>query len=142
LREAVARSEALMAAAQVDPEQVESLSPQVYPTIPAFDDSTAAAGPVERRDGVKAALDRARGKSLNGSGFFETGARWGATANKKGNFGFHRVTFAEYSTTMRTADGTGSGYARSTSPRLADVQASSLAERAASKAESSAKPRE
>src|SRR5262249_45676127 len=73
---------------------------------------------------------------------FETGARWGATANKKGNFGFHRVTFAEYSTTMRTADGTGSGYARSTSPRLADVQASSLAERAASKAGSSAKPRE
>ncbi len=63
LREAVARSEALMAAAQPDPEQVESLDPQQYPEIPAFDDATAAAGPVERRDGVKAALDRAERKS-------------------------------------------------------------------------------
>jgi predicted Zn-dependent protease len=142
LREAVARSEALMASAQPDPEHVESLPPQDYPSIPAFDDATASAGPIERRDGVKAALELARGKGLNGSGFFETGARWLAVANKKGNFGFHRATIAEYSTTMRTADGTGSGYARSASPRLADLQASSLAGRAASKAESSAKPRD
>ena len=35
---------------------------RTIPTIPAFDDATAAAGPVERRDGVKAALDRARGR--------------------------------------------------------------------------------
>ena len=34
LREAVARSEALMAAAQPDPEQVESLGPQDYPDDP------------------------------------------------------------------------------------------------------------
>ena len=142
LREAVARSEALMAAAQPDPEQVESLGPQNYPTINAFDDATAAAGPIERRDGVKAALDRARGEGLNGSGFFETGARWLAVANKKGNFGFHQATFAEYSTTMRTADGTGSGYARSGSPRLADLDPAALAERAAKKAQTSAKPQE
>ncbi len=142
LREAVARSEALMAAARPDPERVESLEPQRYPEIPAFDDATAAAGPAQRRDGVKAALDRARGKGLSASGFFETGARWSAVANKKGNFGFHRATVAEYSTTMRTADGTGSGYARMSSPRVWDLEAPSLAERAAKKAESSFKPRE
>jgi predicted Zn-dependent protease len=142
LREAVARSEALMSAAQPDPEHVESLGPQHYPTIPAFDDATAAAGPAERRDGVKAALDRARGNNLNASGFFETGARWLAIANKKGNFGFHRATVAEYSTTMRTADGTGSGYARMSSPRLPDLDPAALAERAAKKAQSSANPRE
>jgi predicted Zn-dependent protease len=142
LREAVARGESLMAAAQPDPEFVESLEPQHYPTIPAFDDATAAAGPIQRRDGVKAALDRARSRGLNASGFFETGARWSAIANKRGNFGFHQATFAEYSTTMRTADGTGSGYARFGSVRLSDFDAASLAERAAHKAESSAKPRE
>ena len=81
-----------MAAAQPDPEQVEGLDPQHYPTIAAFDEATAAAGPIERRDGVKAALDRARGQGLNASGFFENGARWPAIANKKGNFGFHRAT--------------------------------------------------
>ncbi len=142
LREAVARSEALMAAARPDPEQVEGLDPQHYPTIPAFDEATAAAGPIQRRDGVKAALDRARGRSLNASGFFENGARWSAIANKKGNFGFHRATAAEYSTTMRTADGTGSGYARLGSPRLSDIDPAALAERAARKAESSANPRD
>jgi predicted Zn-dependent protease len=142
LREAVARSEALMAAARPDPEQVESLDPQQYPPIPAFDEATAAAGPIERRDGVKAALDRARKNGLNASGFFETGARWLAIANKKGNFGFHRATVAEYSTTMRTADGTGSGYARLGSTRLADLDPSALAERAAKKAQTSANPRE
>ncbi len=142
LREAVARSEALMAAAQPDPELVESLDPQHYPTIPAFDDATAAAGPIQRRDGVKAALERARTRGLNASGFFETGARWSAIANKKGNFGFHQATLAEFSTTMRTADGTGSGYARLGSVRLSDIDPAALAERAAHKAESSAKPRE
>jgi predicted Zn-dependent protease len=142
LREAVARSEALMAAAQADPEFVESLGPQSYPAIAAFDDATATAGPIQRRDGVKAALDRARTRGLDASGFFENGARWSAIANKKGNFGFHQATHAEYSTTMRTADGTGSGYARLGSLRLSDIDPAALAERAMQKAESSAKPRE
>ena len=43
---------------------------------------------------------------------------------------------------MRTADGTGSGYASFASPRLADIDAAALAERSATKAESSAKPRD
>jgi predicted Zn-dependent protease len=82
LREAVTRSEALMAAARPDPEQVEGLDPQHYPAIPAFDEATATAGPVRRRDGVKAALDRARGRGLDASGFFQSGAGWLAIANK------------------------------------------------------------
>jgi predicted Zn-dependent protease len=142
LRDAVARSEAVMASARPDPEQVEGLGPQDYPPIPGFDESTAVAGPIRRRDGVKAALDRARGRGLNCSGFFENNARWAAIANKKGNFGFHRSTSAEYSTTMRTADGTGSGYASFASPRLSDIDAAALAERAATKAETSARPRD
>ena len=43
---------------------------------------------------------------------------------------------------MRTQDGTGSGYAAIEAPRLADVDAAALAERAAVKAETSAKPRD
>jgi predicted Zn-dependent protease len=142
LREAVARSEALLATAQPNPEQVEALGPQEYPSIPGFDESTAVAGPLRRRDGVKAALDRARGRGLDASGFFKNNAVWSVIANKKGNFGFHRSTIAEYSTTMRTSDGTGSGYASFSSPRLGDIDATELAERAARKAETSAKPRE
>ena len=142
LQEAVARSEALMKAGRPDPEQLEGLGPQDYPVIPGFDEATAHAGPLDRRDGVKAALDRGRGRGLDASGFFETGARWVAIANKKGNFGFHRSTSAGYSTTMRTSDGTGSGYAAFDAPRLADFDPAALAERAAVKAETSMKPRD
>jgi predicted Zn-dependent protease len=142
LREAVVRSESLMAAARPDPEQVEGLGPQDYPAIPAYDEATAAAGPALRRDRVRPALDRARARGLNGSGFFETSASCAAIANKKGKFGFHRSTGAAYSVTMRTADGTGSGYAGFASPRVADVDAAALAKRAATKAESSAHPRD
>ncbi len=131
-----------MASARPDPEHVEPLGPQDYPVIPGFDEATARAGPLERRDGVKAALDRARGRGLDSSGFFENGARWSAIANKKGNFGFHRSTSAEYSTTMRTSDGTGSGYAAFGAPRIADFDPATLAERAAIKAESSSRPRD
>ena len=142
LKEAVARSEALMASASLDPELVDGLGPQVYPVIPGFDEATEKAGPLERRDGVKAALDRARGRGLDASGFFENSARWSAIANKKGNFGFHRSTNAEFSTTMRTSDGTGSGYATFGSPRIHDFDPAALAEVAAAKAESSSRPRD
>ena len=57
----------------------------------------------------------------NASGFFETTAGSAATANKKGNFGFHRLTQADYSVTMRTSDGTGSGHASIASPRVDDT---------------------
>jgi predicted Zn-dependent protease len=142
LRSAVARSEALLATASPNPEAVEPLGPQDYPSISAFDEVTADASPIVRSRGVKAALERARGRGLDASGFFETGASWSAIANSKGNFGFHRATEAGYSATMRTDDGTGSGYAAIDAHRLADVDATALAERAAVKAESSAKPRD
>ena len=142
LKEAVERSEALMAAGRPDPEQVEPLGPQTYPVIPAFDEATSRAGALERRDGVKAALDRARGRGLDASGFFENGAQWSAVANKKGNFGYHRSTSAGYSTTMRTSDGTGSGYAAFNAPKLADFDPAALAELSAIKAETSSRPRD
>jgi predicted Zn-dependent protease len=142
LRIAVARNEALLATARANPEAVEPLGPQDYAAIAAFDEPTAQANAAVRSQGVKAALDLARGRDLNASGFFETGARWSAIANSKGNFGFHRATSAGYSATMRTQDGTGSGYSAIDAPRLAGIDAATLAHKAAVKAETSAKPRD
>jgi predicted Zn-dependent protease len=142
LRNVVALSEALVAGARPNPEHVPDLGPQEYPSVSGFDEATALASPVGRRDGVRAALDRGRGRGLDASGFFETGAYWSAIAKTKGNFGFHRHTFATYETTMRTSDGTGSGYASFRAPRLSAVDPSAIAERAARKAETSARPRD
>ncbi len=142
LRKAVALSEDLMRSATPDPEFVEGLPPQAYPEIRSFHDDTARAGALEHRPGVKAALDEARARSLTASGFSETLVTASAIANKKGNFGFHVGSTAFYSTTMRTADGTGSGWAGFESPRFGDVKAADLAARAAKKAQASAAPKE
>jgi predicted Zn-dependent protease len=142
LKRAVARSEELMRSASVDPEFVEGLGPQKYPEIRAMHEDTAKAGAAERSPGVAAALKLARERKLNASGFSEATSRWTAIANKKGNFGYHAGTAASYSTTMRTGDGTGSGWAGLGAPRFSEIPAAELAERAAKKAVSSAKPRE
>jgi predicted Zn-dependent protease len=142
LKKAVARSEELMALAPVDPEFVEGLGPQEYAEIPAaFDEPTAQTGPAERAAGVKIALEKARGAKLAASGLFETTARWSAIATKKGLFGFHRATQASYSTTMRTDDGTGSGWAGLGSARVSEIAAAELTARAARKADSSRSPK-
>ena len=138
----VAVSEELMALAPEDPEFVEGLPAQKYPTIAAFHAETARAGAAERRPGVQAALESARSSRLQASGFSETGATYTAIANKRGLFGFFQSTGASYSTTMRTADGTGSGWSGGGAPRLGDLKPQALAALAARKAESSAGPRQ
>jgi len=87
---------------------------------------------------VKTALDLSRAKALQASGFSENITRWSAIANKKKNFGFHASTVALFSTTMRTEDGTGSGWAGVHSPWFSKIPAQTLAQRAAKKAETSA----
>ena len=86
LRAAVRLSEQLMELAPPDPEWVEGLRAQKYPTIDGFHAPTASASPAQRLRGVKAALELARAEKLEGSGFFESEARYSAIANKKGNF--------------------------------------------------------
>jgi len=142
LRRAVASSEELMEMAPEDPEYVPGLPAQTYASTRAFHPETAKAGAVERRAGIKAALELARKGPLQASGFFETGSSHTAIANKQGLFGFHPATSAEYSATMRTPDGTGSGWGGGGAPRLGDVKPEELAGRAAKKAQSSARPRD
>jgi predicted Zn-dependent protease len=142
LKTAVARSEEILAAASVDPEWVEGLPPQKYPEIRGFHAATMKAGAPERKNGVKAALDLARAGKLFASGYSETASRWAALASKRGNFGFFASTSSEFSTTMRTPDGTGSGWAGSEVPDFASLPAEEIARRAAKKAQDSANPKE
>src|SRR5262249_136376 len=126
LKEAVRRSEEVMRASSPDNEYVEGLGPQKYPEIRAFHQETDKATARDRAAAVKRALELSRGKDLQASGFFETISRWDAIANKKKNFGFHASTTARFSNTMRTPDGTGSGWARQDSPGVGQVPAQAL----------------
>ncbi len=140
LRQGVARSEELMALAPVDPEFVPGLGPQQYPAVDAWNDATAGAGTAERLGAVREALETGRAKQLDTSGFCETILTWSAIASRKELFGYHRASDVTFSTTMRTADGTGSGWAGMGSPRLTDIRAKEISAKAARKAASSAKP--
>src|SRR5216684_3769856 len=118
LKSTVRRSEELMEASSEDNEYVEGVGPQKYPEIRAFYEETDNASAKDRAAGVKRAIDLSRSKDLEASGFFETISRWDAIANKKKNFGFHASTITRFSNTMRTADGTGSGWAGTAGPRF------------------------
>jgi len=142
LERAVRRSEEILALAPESPEWVPGLGPQTYPAIAAFDGVTASAGPEARRDGAAAAVEAARASGLAASGFFSTDVTASAIANRKGLFGYQPATEASFSTTMRTSDGTGSGWAGGSANRLADLKPKEIAASAAKKALASAKPRE
>src|SRR5438552_2025555 len=141
LRAAVARAAGMRDLMPVDPEWVEPLPRQTYPALEKYDDESARARAAERAPGIRSILALAHRKQLVAAGFYETGATYRAVGNSKGIFGYHPATDAELSVTMRTSDGTGSGWASGYSPRFSEVDAKSLSRRAADKGIASASPR-
>ncbi|MEK7284217.1 MAG: DNA gyrase modulator, partial [Acidobacteriota bacterium] len=111
LKAAIARAAEMRDLMPVDPEAVEMLPAQKYPALEKYDDATALARAADRAHGVKATLGLAQRRSLTSAGFFENGVSHRAIGNSRGNFGYHLSTEADFSVTMRTADGTGSGWA-------------------------------
>ena len=142
LRAAVARSEELARFAPPDPEYVEPISAQKYPEVAAYDAPTASAAQKEMLPGIRAAITGSETKKLISAGFFERKAEGFALGNKRGNFGYHTGTDADYSVTVRTSDGTGSGWASAERFRLADLDAPGVARVAIDKAVLSQKPRQ
>ena len=108
---AVRRSEELAKLAPEDPEYMPPLGPQTYRATSAFFDTTAGLTPDTRADVAASSLIPAREKGVTAAGFWEDSANWVARANSLGNFAFHRSTTIDFSVTMRTSDGLGSGYA-------------------------------
>jgi len=111
IERAVRRSEELAKLAPEDPEFVEPLGPQTYMPTNAFFDSTADLTPDARATVAASSLIPAREKGVTAAGFWEDSANWTARANSRGNFGYHKSTGIDFSVTMRTPDGLGSGYA-------------------------------
>jgi predicted Zn-dependent protease len=140
LRRAVERAEEIARISPPDPEYLAPLGPQVYPEINSYFEETARARAADRLPGVRAVIEPAAKQNLDSSGFFTNGAVAMAFGNKRGNFGYHRTTSANYSATVRTADGTGSGWASDGATRIDQIDARRLAATAIRKAVESQKP--
>ena len=141
LRRAVETSERLARLSPEDPEYLGQLGPQTYPTADPWFESTASLSDEQRAAASRVVADAARRRGLVATGFLPASAGSEAVATSAGLFAFSRRTGAAFSTTVRTADGTGSGWAGTNVFDWADVDAGALAERAAAKAEASRNPR-
>ncbi|HXI20858.1 MAG TPA: DNA gyrase modulator, partial [Gemmatimonadales bacterium] len=111
LERTVRRAEELARLAPEDPESMLPLGPQQYTPVPAaWNDETAAITADYRAGVAEASITPARQRQCVAAGFFQDGSGWQAMANTAGLFAWHRQTGVNFSVTMRTEDGTGSGY--------------------------------
>ncbi len=135
-------AEQVVALAGVAPEDPEYLAPpdgQSYAAVEAFFPLTAELDAGMRADATVAMVNEAKQADLVGSSYLSQESSARAIANSSGLFAYHRSTAAAVSTTVRTPDGRGSGWAGATHNDWARVgPAQRLARVAADKARASA----
>ncbi|OLE51782.1 MAG: peptidase C69 [Acidobacteria bacterium 13_1_20CM_3_53_8] len=124
-----------------NPEQMPFLGKQAFQDNPAaYDEATYNAGAETRTSGIGATIDGAKPKNLVAAGIYDNSGGFQAMANTKGLFGYSRQSLASYTTTVRTADGTGSGWASAMSHRISSIDAKAVGARAIDKAVLSQNP--
>jgi predicted Zn-dependent protease len=111
LKAVVDASERLARLSPDDPERMPELEPQQYQDGKGWSESTARLDPALRAAAVTSITDQARAAGLVSTGYLETRATASAIANSKGLFAYDRDTDAVLTTTVRTPDGAGSGWA-------------------------------
>ena len=110
LEKVVRRAEELARIAPENPEYVSFLGPQKYEQPAAYFESTAGIGPDWRAKASATSIDLCKAQKLAAAGFLEHDTDFNAVANTKGLSGFQRTTGCDFSVTVRTEDGKGSGY--------------------------------
>ena len=107
---AVRRAEELARLAPENPEFVPAIEPQVYKASNTFARTTAAITPQYRAQVAAACIEPCRRDKLVAAGFFADTQNFNAIANSKGNFGYQKSSAMDFTCTVRTDDGRGSGW--------------------------------
>jgi predicted Zn-dependent protease len=141
LRQVVQTSERLARLVPEDPEYLGELPPQQYLPVEPFFESTATLTPEQRAHAVMEITAPAARQNLISTGFLTHFTGSNAVANKKGLFAYARATGISFTTTVRTPDGTGSGWAGGSENDFTKLNFAELGERAIRKAELSRNPR-
>jgi predicted Zn-dependent protease len=141
LERAVRQSETLARLAPDDPEALPLLGPQTYGETRAYFESTATLTPEARARAARVAIDAAKADgTLKAAGFLAAGAGIEALGNNRGLFAYHPSTAVNYTLTVRTTDGTGSGWAGADHPDWSRIDFKAVAETAIRKARLSRNP--
>ncbi len=129
LRDAVIRADALAEVAPENAELMPMLGPQTYPPVPPlYYPSTAAVTPEQRAEAIISVVNKAKARSLDAAGFYETSSYASVSLNSLGQYFYATGSRAYFSNTLR--GGTGSGWAAADEEDVAKLKTGELADRA------------
>ncbi len=112
LEKVVRRSEELANLAPENPEFMEALGPQTYGAeSKTFSEATAKITPEYRAQAAADSINPAAAKDVTAAGYLQDGSGFNAIMNKKGLYAYNKSTNVDFTVTMRSNDGTGSGWA-------------------------------
>lgn len=135
LQKVVKRSEELARLSPENPEYMEPLGPQEYnDNNLTWVDRTANITPEYRAQVAEDSIQPAQARDVTAAGFLEDSAGFSAMMNNKGLFAYNRSTDLSFTVTMRTNDGTGSGWASRDYNDVANFNAAEASETALEKA--------
>ncbi|WP_339793176.1 metallopeptidase TldD-related protein, partial [uncultured Imperialibacter sp.] len=111
LEKAVRRSEELAQLAPENPEFMGPLEQQTYGESKTYAEATAKITPEYRAQAAANSINPAAAKDVTAAGFLEDSYGFASMMNTKGLFAYNRSTNVNFTVTMRTNDGLGSGWA-------------------------------
>ncbi|HEX2203226.1 MAG TPA: TldD/PmbA family protein [Longimicrobium sp.] len=141
LRQVVQTAERLARLVPEDPEYLGELGPQQYVEARGYFESTANLTPEQRAAAVNAITGPSERAGLLSTGYLDVQTGASSVATKKGLFAYETATNLNLTTTIRTADGTGSGWAGVGENDWTRINPADLAQRAIRKAELSRNPK-
>ena len=110
LEKVVRRSEELAKLAPENPEFMEPLPQQTYGESKTYFESTAKITPEYRAQAAANSINPAIAKDVTAAGFLEDNYSFTSMMNTKGLFAYNQSTGVNFTVTMRSNDGTGSGW--------------------------------
>lgn len=135
LRRCVQRAEEIAKLAPESPEYMPLLGPQQYVSPPSSAPTLLTAA--TRAQAAADSINLCAARNLTAAGFIDGGTRFQALRNSKGLTAYQQTTNTDFSVTVRTADGKGSGYAIADFTDPSKLSAKALTQRAADKAAAS-----
>ena len=110
LERVVRRSEELARLSPENPEWMPLLGTQEYKETPTWSEATANVTPEQRARAADASITPSKKNDLVVAGFLDDSETFTAIMNNKGLFAYNLRTECNFTATIRTTDGTGSGW--------------------------------
>ncbi len=110
LEKVVRRAEELAKLSPENPEFMAPMGAQTYDEAVTFVEATANTQPEYRAQVAASSIKPAARQDVTAAGFLNDSAGFRAMLNSKGLFAYNKFTDVDFTVTMRTNDGTGSGW--------------------------------